>query len=390
MTCKAFVSSTFKDLAKHRAYVIDALRKAGFFVDPMEDWVASNDEPKIFSTDRIEGCDLCVLLVGFRRGFIPDSENQSITQLEYEAAKLKGLDILVFILDEDAPWPRNYDDFDRDPEVKKWRQHLQKEHGIGFFGLESSSIQIAPALTRWLAERNNQGAIHDYEYILSLQPELMDLKQACHKADTGKILNVLREKIIVRLKAIAFKNGDESEGKPPIELLRELTESKVVNFEVQKSLEYALGVTSEILYDKKVKIEETIKAIQETAIGFNLLNASFLELPHFKVATNPNGEMSFVFLMDDKIVIEGDKYLSHSSVLNGIRSARRIVENVREIKERETRNGMFLFSLMGPNGQLIGQSVLFKNNADMGLVIKSIKKHLPSAPIIEVPTQKNL
>jgi len=36
MRYKAFVSSTFEDLERHRRYVIAALRKAGFFVDPME------------------------------------------------------------------------------------------------------------------------------------------------------------------------------------------------------------------------------------------------------------------------------------------------------------------------------------------------------------------
>jgi hypothetical protein len=33
---KAFVSSTFVDLKEHRAHVINSLRNAGFFVDPME------------------------------------------------------------------------------------------------------------------------------------------------------------------------------------------------------------------------------------------------------------------------------------------------------------------------------------------------------------------
>jgi hypothetical protein len=42
---KAFVSSTFVDLKEHRAHVISSLRRAGFVVDPMEDWTADSDEP---------------------------------------------------------------------------------------------------------------------------------------------------------------------------------------------------------------------------------------------------------------------------------------------------------------------------------------------------------
>lgn len=67
MAYKAFVSSTFLDLEKHRGHVIAALRKAGFFVDPMEEWTAASDEPKQLSRERVEGCQLCILLVSLRR-----------------------------------------------------------------------------------------------------------------------------------------------------------------------------------------------------------------------------------------------------------------------------------------------------------------------------------
>src|SRR5688572_33204617 len=78
-TYKAFVSSTFEDLKEQRAFVIRALRAAGFAVDPMEDWTADADEPRRFSVDRLDGCDLCVLLVALRRGFVPPGGTRSIT-----------------------------------------------------------------------------------------------------------------------------------------------------------------------------------------------------------------------------------------------------------------------------------------------------------------------
>jgi hypothetical protein len=99
---RAFVSSTFVDLRRHHAAVIEQLRKAGISVDPMEDWTADSDEPKKFSTARVEGCDLCVLLVAFRRGHVPDGETLSITQMEYQRACQLGIEILPFVLDEDA------------------------------------------------------------------------------------------------------------------------------------------------------------------------------------------------------------------------------------------------------------------------------------------------
>lgn len=153
MAYTAFVSSTFEDLKDHRREVIASLRKAGILVDPMEDWTAARDEPKKFSQDRIRDCDLCVLLVGFRRGHVPKGEKSSITQLEYQAALDMGIDVLVFMLADDSPWRGKFDELEKDPEITRWRAELKEVTGVGFFGLQPSSIEIAPALTRWIAER---------------------------------------------------------------------------------------------------------------------------------------------------------------------------------------------------------------------------------------------
>src|SRR5262245_10824935 len=102
---RVFVSSTYRDLKDHRAYVIDLLVRGGFFVDPMETWTAASDEPKHLSQERVRGCQLCVLLVGFRRGHVPEGEARSVTQLEYAEALRQGIDVLVFMANEEADWP---------------------------------------------------------------------------------------------------------------------------------------------------------------------------------------------------------------------------------------------------------------------------------------------
>ena len=96
--------------------MIGFLRKSGIFVDPMEDWVADSDEPKQFSRERADGCELCVLLVAFRRGHVPKGETESITQMEYRYAVDHGIDVLCFLLDADAPWPRRFDEMRDDPD----------------------------------------------------------------------------------------------------------------------------------------------------------------------------------------------------------------------------------------------------------------------------------
>ncbi|MEZ5962472.1 MAG: DUF4062 domain-containing protein [Planctomycetota bacterium] len=148
---KAFVSSTYEDLREHRAHVISALRRAGIAVDPMEDWTATGSEPREFCADRLRGCEICVLLVARRRGFVPPREAKSITQIEYEAARERKLEVLVFLLDDGALWRREWDELDRDPELRRWRERLTTTHGVEFFSHDPRSIDVAPAVARWVA-----------------------------------------------------------------------------------------------------------------------------------------------------------------------------------------------------------------------------------------------
>ncbi len=150
---KVFVSSTYEDLKDHRARVIAFLRKSGAYVDPQEDWSAATGEPKRFSQDRVRGCHLCVLLVGFRRGTVPAGETLSITQLEYRAAVEQNMDVLAFLLAEQAPWPRNFDELDKDPDIRRWREELMQSRGVGFFDNDPLSVEIEPAWSRWLLEK---------------------------------------------------------------------------------------------------------------------------------------------------------------------------------------------------------------------------------------------
>jgi len=150
---KAFVSSTFIDLKEHRAHVINSLRNAGFFVDPMENWTADSDEPKKFSQDRLDDCHVCILLVAFRRGYVPDGEALSITQMEYEAALKHGLDVLVFQLDDNAKWWAKYDEREKDPTLGAWRSNLGKKHGVKFFTDDPRSIDMTGVVGRWLSKK---------------------------------------------------------------------------------------------------------------------------------------------------------------------------------------------------------------------------------------------
>jgi Domain of unknown function (DUF4062) len=235
---KAFVSSTYEDLKAHRAHVIQDLRKAGIFVDPMEEWTAESDEPKKFSKERLAGCNFCVLLVALRRGYVPEGEHRSITQLEYQAALDEGMEILVYLLNENSPWPHRFVELEKDPGVREWRADLEKKHGREFFGLEPSSIEIAPAVARWMDKHSRKSSAvgDDWVHLVSnyldlpinepdtsvtafnlLPYALKAVQQAYSKglsskspAETGHTSEVETSQPITTLVASARRNFEES------------------------------------------------------------------------------------------------------------------------------------------------------------------------------------
>ena len=158
MSYKAFVASTFRDLDGHRAHVIDALQSAGFVVDPMEKWSAASRAPSEFSAARLEGCSLCILLVGFRRGHVPDGQTKSITQQEYDEAVKRDIDVLPFLLRDGESWPPEFDERESDPQVSAWRTYLQQHHGIESFGSDPHSVRVESAVARWVVEKESHRA----------------------------------------------------------------------------------------------------------------------------------------------------------------------------------------------------------------------------------------
>lgn len=135
---RIYISSTYEDLAKEREAVYHTLRKFGLDVIAMEDYVASDSRPIEKCLNDLKSCDVYIGIIAWRYGFIPHEENKSITELEYRTALEFEKTCLLFLLDENAPWPRIKMDKDLS-EIEKFRTDLQNNKTISFF-LDSSDL----------------------------------------------------------------------------------------------------------------------------------------------------------------------------------------------------------------------------------------------------------
>jgi hypothetical protein len=101
---KAFVSSTYSDLIEHRQAVIEMLLRLKLQPIAMEFFGAEPNEPKRVCADEIRECDLFIGIYAHRYGHVPESDEKSITEQEFDIAQGLGKPCFCYIVDEDYPW----------------------------------------------------------------------------------------------------------------------------------------------------------------------------------------------------------------------------------------------------------------------------------------------
>jgi Domain of unknown function (DUF4062) len=150
---RIYVSSTFNDLQAHRTACIRVLRQLGHQVISMEDYVAESSIPVEKVVADVKSCELYVVLVAWRYGYVPDASRvnaevkdavkgeTSITDYEYLAAVEGDVRRLAFLVHERAPWPPHLmDGFGATAEprgdlkkVLAFRERLQRDQMVAFF-----------------------------------------------------------------------------------------------------------------------------------------------------------------------------------------------------------------------------------------------------------------
>jgi hypothetical protein len=136
-----YISSTYKDLVKHREAVAHILRKMKKIVVSMEDYTASDERPLDKCLADVADCDIYIGIFAQRYGFIPAHDNPedlSITELELQCARKLNKPRLIFLQDEAFPWLLSDTDShngegDRGARIKALRDRLNLEYNRNLF-----------------------------------------------------------------------------------------------------------------------------------------------------------------------------------------------------------------------------------------------------------------
>lgn len=161
---RVYLSSTFSDLEQHRRLAAEALRDQKFDVIGMENYVAADRRPLEQCLTDVRSCDLYLGIFAWRYGYIPPGEEQSITELEYREAGRVGLPRLIFLVEQDSPWPDDQREHTAREAIERFRNQLRRDHLVSFFvTAEDLKAEVASAF-----------AVHQQE---RLQTEIEELRR---------------------------------------------------------------------------------------------------------------------------------------------------------------------------------------------------------------------
>ncbi|MGD9325028.1 MAG: SUMF1/EgtB/PvdO family nonheme iron enzyme, partial [Desulfobacterales bacterium] len=153
---KVFISSTYIDNENRRKIVQDAITMAGMVWHGMEIFTAST-QPTVEECVRLaKEADVLVGIIAWRYGWVPEGQDKSMTEMEYDAAKER----LMFQLDQ----PMNPDK-DCDPlpdrwkkqdKLEKFKQRFAQDQMPARFTETSLGAKVLDALNKWRERREPQ------------------------------------------------------------------------------------------------------------------------------------------------------------------------------------------------------------------------------------------
>ena len=159
---RAYLSSTTQDLRECRSQIRIALQRLG-----VEDAAALTDtdtaeaqRPVDERLVDVRSCDVYIGVFAWRYGVIPDGFTKSITELEYEEAVAAGIPRLLFLQDDQVPWPLALVDrresFER---IDALRARIQESEVCDLFAnAEDLRSKVTEALVREMQRRDRVNA----------------------------------------------------------------------------------------------------------------------------------------------------------------------------------------------------------------------------------------
>ena len=123
-----FVGSPKRDLADVRMQIIQSILEAGHVPDGMELWAADPRPTLKTIAEKLQMCDLHVVVLGSNYGSVIESEGVGFTEWEYDQSFRAGRPVIAFLLEEKAvnrAWKKSKPSKEEQANYQRFREKLR-------------------------------------------------------------------------------------------------------------------------------------------------------------------------------------------------------------------------------------------------------------------------
>src|SRR5678815_69722 len=124
---KVLISSTRKDIAEYREQIKDKLVALHQVVLMMETFGANPSDAVTVSTDQVRECDLFIGIYAYRYGYVPEGDEKSITEQEYDLARELGKRCLCYVASESLKPEVSEEDESKQQRLAAFKQRIDVE-----------------------------------------------------------------------------------------------------------------------------------------------------------------------------------------------------------------------------------------------------------------------
>ena len=149
------ISSTARDLPDYRRQAMDACVRQGMFPIMMEHLPAMGDDAISASMAMVDEAEIYLGIIARRYGYIPEGHEISITEMEYNRARERGIPCLIFIMDDDAAEKTaSDDDAAKAAKLSAFKERLKVDQVVNFFETPIDlRAQIINSLSRFITRQ---------------------------------------------------------------------------------------------------------------------------------------------------------------------------------------------------------------------------------------------
>jgi hypothetical protein len=152
-----FISSTYRDLKIHREKIWNALQNYDLNITGMEEFGARHSPPLETCIDEIHKSDIYIGIISMCYGSVDSISGKSFTQIEYEKAKEIGLEIMIYLIDENSGTVKTgHIDFgDKSLSLNQFKNILKNNHTVDWFvDADDLSEKIYKRLGKLVSNQN--------------------------------------------------------------------------------------------------------------------------------------------------------------------------------------------------------------------------------------------